>query len=225
MPDEGTPMDIPEIPRPRKPGDAASPPGRRRSGRRPGDSGSRRAILTAARAQFAGHGYEGATIRGIARAAGVDPALVHHFFVSKEGVFTAAVEDAYGLRALVPALLDPGTDGLGERLVRTFLVRWEASGPDNPLLAIIRSAPSYGRSAGMLRDLAGVAGLGVLTARVGAPQPELRAALVATELLGLVMLRYVVALPPLAALPLEDVVATVAPAVQRYLTGELAAGG
>lgn len=196
-------------------------PVRRRSGRRPGDSGSRRAILAAARAQFAGLGYEGTTIRGIARDAQVDPALVHHFFVSKEGVFAAAVEDAYGLTALLPSVLDGDPDGLGERLLRTFLTRWEAAGAGNPLLAIIRSAPSYGRSARMLRELAGVAGLGALTARTGAADPELRAALVGAELLGLVMLRYVVAVPPLAAMPVEQVVATTAPVLQHYLTGDL----
>jgi AcrR family transcriptional regulator len=199
----------------------ADTPGRRRVGRRPGDSGSRQAILTAARARFAEHGYENTTIRGIARDANVDPALVHHFFLSKEGVFAAAVEEAYVLAALVPEVLEPGPAGIGERLVRSFLSRWEEAGPDNPLLAVIRSAMSHPESARILRELAGVAGLGTLTGRLGLPHPELRAALVAGELVGVVVMRYVIELPPLADLPVDEVVEVVAPAVQRYLTGEL----
>jgi len=195
--------------------------GRRRSGRRPGESGSRQAILVAARARFAEHGYENTTIRGIARDANVDPALVHHFFLSKQGVFAAAVEEAYVLAALAPEVLAPGPTGIGERLVRSLLSRWEEIGPDNPMLAVIRSAMSHPESARILRELAGVAGLGTLTGLLGLPQPELRAALVASELVGVVVMRYVIELPPLADLPVDEVVEVVAPTVQRYLTGEL----
>ena len=204
---------------------APAAPAHRRAGRRPGESGSRQAILTAARARFAQHGYENTTIRGIARDANVDPALVHHFFLSKQGVFAAAVEEAYVLAALGPDVLAPGPAGMGERLVRAFLTRWEEVGPDNPLLAVIRSAMSYPESARILRELTGVAGLGTLTGGLGLPRPELRAALVGSELVGIVIMRYVIELPPLAQLPVDGVIEVVAPAVQRYLTGELPPAG
>ena len=93
----------------------------RRSGRRPGDSGTRAAILEAAKDSFAASGYDATTIRGVARAAAVDPALVHHFFGTKEQLFGAAMELPVDPAVLVPALLAEGTDGLGERLVRMFL--------------------------------------------------------------------------------------------------------
>jgi AcrR family transcriptional regulator len=205
---------------PERNGGAAS---RRRTGRRPGDSGSRQAILVAARTEFARRGYDGATIRGIAREANVDPALVHHFFLSKEGVFAAAMQEAFALADLLPEILAPGPDGLGERLVRLFVTRWEDSGEDNPLLGIIRSAMSYEESARLLREFVGADVLGRLTAAIALPAAELRAGLVGTQLVGLAVMRYVVRVPPLAGLSPEAVVAAVGPIVQRYLTGDLGA--
>lgn len=202
---------------------APSASARRRTGRRPGDSGSRQSILVAARTEFARRGYEATTIRGIARNANVDPALVHHFFLSKEGVFAAAMQEAFALADLLPEILEPGPDGLGERLVRLFVARWEDSGEDNPLLGIIRSAMSYEESARMLREFVGADVLGRLTAAIELPAAELRAGLVGTELVGLAVMRYVVRVPPLAGLPPEAVVAAVGPTVQRYLTGDLGA--
>jgi AcrR family transcriptional regulator len=209
-------------PAPNGNGDNTTPtPARRRTGRRPGDSGSRQAILTAARIEFGRRGYESTTIRGIARHADVDPALVHHFFLSKEGVFAAAMQEAYALAGRLPDILEPGLDGVGERLVRLFLVRWEGGGEDNPLLGIIRSSMSYEESARMLRDFVGADLLGRLSARTALPRPELRAGLVGAQLVGLVMMRYVVRVPPLVDLTLEEVVAIVGPTVQHYLAGDL----
>jgi AcrR family transcriptional regulator len=205
------------------PGDPAGPPARRRTGRRPGDSGSRQAILAAARVEFARQGYEATTIRGIARHANVDPALVHHFFLSKEGVFAAAMQEAYTLADRLTTILEDGLDGVGARLVRAFLDRWERSGEDNPLLGIIRSAMSYEESARMLRDFVGGDVLGRLSAAIALPEPELRAALVGTQLIGVVVMRYIVRTPPLSDLPLEQVVDVVGPTVQRLLTGDLTA--
>src|SRR5204863_18323 len=98
-----------------------------RTGRRPGIGGTRDKILAAARARFGEEGYDGATIRGIASAAGVDPAMVPHYFGSKEGVFLAAVEFPVDPAVFIPRLLEPGLDGLGERLVSFFLETWVSS--------------------------------------------------------------------------------------------------
>ena len=122
-----------------------------RTGRRPGAGGTRERILAAARSHFARVGYEGATIRGIAAAAEVDPKLVLHYFESKEGVFIAAVEFPFDPSAAIPRLLEPGLNGLGARLVRFFIETWE-SPAGSPMLALIRSVVSSESAAKQLRD-------------------------------------------------------------------------
>ncbi len=124
----------------------------RRTGRRPGDSGAREAILREARQSFGSAGFSGTTIRGVARAAGVDPALVHHYFGTKDELFAASLELPFDPSVVVPALLAEGMDGLGERVVRTFLGIWDATPGQGPLLALLRSAVSDERAAESLRD-------------------------------------------------------------------------
>lgn len=190
-----------------------------RSGRRRGDSGSRDAILGAARSGFAAHGYDRATIRGIARAAGVDPALVHHFFGTKAELFTSAMSVPVNPEQLLPAVLAPGTDGLGERLVRFFLTMTTAA--DSPFAGIVRSAMTHDPSARMLREFVTREILGRLVLAIDADEPELRASLVASQLVGLGMARVIVGIEPLASASDEVVVSAVAPTIQRYLTGPL----
>ncbi|HXF36715.1 MAG TPA: TetR family transcriptional regulator [Actinomycetota bacterium] len=191
-----------------------------RSGRRPGPSGTREAILRAARRAFHVHGYDGATIRGIAAAAGVDPALVHHFYGSKEQLFAAAMEVPFTPSEVIPALLEGGAAGLGERILRFFLAandRPEAG----PFVALIRSASSNERAAAMLRGFIVREVIGRLAGALGLPHAELRASLVGSQLAGLAMARYVLRVEPLASADPDTVVAWVAPTLQRYLTGEL----
>ncbi|HXF72008.1 MAG TPA: TetR family transcriptional regulator, partial [Actinomycetota bacterium] len=121
-----------------------------RTGRRPRPSGTREEILRAARRAFHDHGYDGATIRGIAAAAGVDPALVHHFYGSKEQLFAAAMEVPFTPSEIIPRLLEGGTEGLGERILRFFLSLNDRPGA-GPFVALIRSASSNQRAAAMLR--------------------------------------------------------------------------
>lgn len=193
---------------------------RSRSGRRPGESGTREAILDAARRAFADRGYEGATIRGIASRAGVDPALVHHFYGSKDRLFAAAMELPFTPSEILPSLLEGGPDGLGERILRFFLAVNDQPGAGS-FVALIRSASSHERAATMLREFISREVIGRLAASLGVPQAELRATLVGSQLAGLAMVRYVLRVEPLASADRETVIACVAPTLQRYLTGDL----
>jgi len=192
-----------------------------RTGRRPGESGSREAILDAARTAFGERGFSDASVRDIAGRAGVDAALVHHFYGTKEQLFAAAMRLPVDLAVAIPALLEGGVGGLGERVVGFFLAAFEAGGGQNTLLALLRSAASHERSATMVREFVTKAVLGPVAASLDRPDPELRASLVGSQLIGLAMMRYVVKVEPLASADPRTVVVAVAPTIQRYLTGDL----
>lgn len=193
----------------------------RRSGRRPGLSGTRGDIIRAARKLFAESGYGGASMRAIAREANVDAALIHHFFTSKEGVFAAAIEDAFHPTELVDELLESGTDDLGARLLRAFLERW--GNPENreALLAVVRSAVSHGDAARLIEEFVTTRVVGQIAKAIGVSHPELRATLVGAQLIGLVMVRFVVRIEPLASVDPEVVVGCFGPTIHHYLTGDL----
>jgi len=173
--------------------------------------------LTAARAHFSEVGYDAATIRGIAAGAGVDPALIAHYFGSKEGVFLAAIEFPADPAEFIPRLLAPGLDGLGERIVRFFIETWD-SPADSPMLAVIRSVVSSERAAVALREFVTKEVLGRIAAAINEDQPQLRATLAASQLIGMAMLRYVVKLEPLASASADDLAAWLGPSVQWFLT-------
>jgi AcrR family transcriptional regulator len=196
------------------------PPGR--TGRRPGPSQTRAEILAAARRAFAERGYDGVSIRAVARGAGVDPALVHRFYGSKEALFIAAMELPVSPSALVETLLADGVERLGERLVRTLLELFDRPVAFAPFLALIRGAVSNDRAAAMLREFLTREVLGRLAAAASPDRPELRASLAGSQIVGLAMARYVVAVPPLAGADRDTVVACVGPTIERYLTGALA---
>jgi AcrR family transcriptional regulator len=192
-----------------------------RTGRRPGASGTREAILEAARASFADRGYSGTSVRAVAARAGVDPALVHHYFGTKDGLFAAAMELPFDPARVVPGLLEPGLDGLGERLVRFFLAVWDAPASRARIQGILRSALTEDAAAALLREFVTSQVLGRVAAAVDAPDAQLRATFAGTQLVGLGLLRYIVRVEPLASADPDTVVAVVAPTLQRYLTGEL----
>jgi len=194
-----------------------------RSGRRPGDSGARERIAAGAREAFGELGFDGATIRGIAARAGVDPALVHHYFGTKQRLFLTVMSLPFDAAALQAQLLAPGRDGVGERLVRFFVGLWdEQPGARTILTGIVRSAMTGPDAAILLRDFLGRQGLFRLVAAIAPDQPEFRAVLVGSHLIGLAMARYIVGLEPLASANAEEVIAAMGPAIERYLTGELA---
>jgi AcrR family transcriptional regulator len=188
-----------------------------RTGRRPGNGGTREQILASARAEFGAVGYETGTIRSIATHAGVDPALVLHYFGSKEGVFRAAVDFPIDPAEFIPRLLAPGLDGLGERLALFFIETWD-SPAGSPLLGLIRSVVGSEHAAAILREFISREVLARLAEALDLDQPQVRASLAASHLIGLAMLRYVVKLEPLASASPEQIAIWVAPAIQRYLT-------
>lgn len=192
------------------------------AGRRKGDSGTREAILSAAKQSFAEQGYAGTSLRALARTAAVDPALITHFFGSKDGLFEAALALPLDPGVVVPALLADGPDGLGERIVRTFLGVWDGTPGQGPMLAMLRSAVSHEDSAAKLRDLLVRVLLRPLAVGAGGADPDLRAALLASQVVGLAVTRYVLRLEPVASADADTLAATVGPTLQRYLTERLA---
>jgi AcrR family transcriptional regulator len=192
-----------------------------RTGRRPGVSGTREAILDAARRAFAEQGYQHATIRGVAELAGVDPALVHHYFGTKQDLFVAAVELPVNPVEQLMAVLAEQPDQVGQRIVEAFLSIWDHAADRSPLLALIRSAVGDERAAAMLREFITEEVLGQLARRLGSPDARLRATLVGSQLIGLAVARYIIRVEPLASTPSAQVAAVVGPTVQRYLTGDV----
>ncbi|MER6208941.1 MULTISPECIES: TetR family transcriptional regulator [unclassified Streptomyces] len=177
-------------------------------------------ILTAAREEFSERGYEKTSVRGIAKAAGVDPALVHHYFGTKEQIFEAAVEVAFAPAQNAPETVAEGPlDGVGERLTRFIFGIWENPATRTPLLAVVRSAVNNEAAAAVFRRLVVSQVLGRVAARLDLPDGDLRAELAAAQLVGTAMLRYVIKVEPLASVDVERIIARVAPVVQGHLTG------
>jgi AcrR family transcriptional regulator len=193
-----------------------------RTGRRPGESGAREHILSAARATFAEKGFEGATIRTIAARARVDPALVLHYFRSKRALFVEAADLPVDAQAMATALLASGQAGAGERILRVFLSIWEVPRTRDAFVALIRAAMTDDEAAATLRDRLGAEILGRVAAMLATDHAEERAALVGSQLVGLAMGRYIIQLTALSTMSREEIIATIAPALERYLTGPFA---
>ncbi|MFG2937859.1 TetR family transcriptional regulator [Streptomyces sp. NPDC048282] len=196
--------------------------GTRRRGRPPRteSAGTRDRILVAAREEFAERGYEKTSVRAIAKAAGVDSALVHHYFGTKDQIFEAAISVAFAPALNAPAAIADGPpDGVGERLTRFIFGVWENPTTRKPLLAIVRSAVNNEAAAAVFRRLIATQLLRRIAGQLDLPDAELRAELAAAQLVGCAMLRYVIRVEPLASADLEQIVRRVAPVVQGHLTG------
>ncbi|WIV57000.1 TetR/AcrR family transcriptional regulator [Amycolatopsis nalaikhensis] len=192
----------------------------RRRGRRPAGQDTRTALIEAARTVFAENGYDGATVRAIATRAGVDAAMVNHWFGSKEGLFAQAVlKLPFDPLELLEILRDGPDDELAERIVRTFITRWDSAG-GGVFVALIRSVTGHEQAGHVLRDFFQKF-FTALISSVGADNPELRMTLCASQMVGMGMVRYVAKFEPLATEDVEVIVRAVAPNLQRYLTGDL----
>ncbi|MBT2491423.1 TetR family transcriptional regulator [Streptomyces sp. ISL-96] len=200
---------------------AAEPRRRGRPRRSPQDAGpgARERILQSARDEFAERGYDKTSMRGIAKAAGVDAALVHHYFGTKDDVFAAAIEMSFEPAMAVPAVLGQGgTEGIGERLARYFIGVWENPATRAPLLAVVRSALTNETAAKVLRTFVLRRLLERVAAELDVPDPTFRAELAASHMVGIAILRYVIKAEPLASADPERIIEMVAPTLQRYLT-------
>ena len=187
----------------------------RRPGRRPGPTETRETILASARELFAEKGYDGASARSIARAAGVDPALVHHFFGSKEGLFVAAMEFPFDPAQLVPYITAGPRDQIGERIVRVFLSVWGDPQIRSRAIAIVRSASTSEQGAAILREFATSALFGRVADALAVPRLRINAA--AGQMIGVMFMRYIVGVEPIASATEDELVELLAPTLQRYL--------
>lgn len=194
-------------------------------GRRPGAPDTRHDILHAARELFAARGYERTTIRAVAAAAHVDPALVHHYFGTKDDLLAAALTPPLDVAARVPLVLNAVEGTTGERVARAFLSIWEDPELRPVYMAIVRCASSHSQAADIMRGVLARQVIGPMVAAMSADDAPLRATLIASQLIGLAMVRYLTRLEPLAQLDLETLVAAVAPTIDRYLTAPLREGG
>ena len=156
----------------------------------------------------------------MAAAAGVDPALVHHYFGTKDDLFLAALEMPVDPRELLAPVMAQGPDGAGERLLRTFLSVWDDPEIQVRLLAVVRSVLDED-GATLLKEGFIPVVVGPILAQLVKDRPEVRIPLVTSQVTGLIVTRYVLALPPMAEMPAEDVVARIGPVLQHYLTGDL----
>jgi AcrR family transcriptional regulator len=190
-------------------------------GRRPGASDTRDRILAAARVRFASHGYDRTRIRDVAADADVDPALVHYFFKSKDGLFVAAMQLPLRPADVLPPVLAEGLPGLGERMVRRLLSVWDDPANRTALLATVQSASAHPGAAAALREFVRREVVGRVAGVIEADRPEVRANLVASQVVGLLGARYVVRVEPLASMDAEELVPLVGPTLQRYLDGPL----
>jgi AcrR family transcriptional regulator len=198
----------------------ASPAQTRRRGRRQGDPVSREAVLAAAKARFASDGYEKTTLRAIARDAQVDPSMVLYLFGSKADLFRESLELIIDPANLVAALERQGDD-VGTRMVRAYLGIWTAPDTAASMRVMLQSATSntdaHEAFRGFMQNYVLTAVSGVFG---GGDEARLRAMLAASSLVGVALLRYVMAIPPLATLSEDEVVRLVAPTVTRYLTAD-----
>ena len=194
---------------------------RTRAGRRPGESGTREAIADAARRRFAELGYDRTTIRGIAEEAGVDPALVVHFFGSKQELFLKVMELPFEPEEIVPQVLEGPKSEAGVRLARFAVGMIENQDSRNVLTGVLRAAASEPHAAELARELVANRVVAAFARSLAVDQPELRANLIASQVVGLIMARYVIRVEPLASLDPQTLVEAIAPNLQRYLTRPL----
>lgn len=192
-----------------------------RTGRRPGGTSSRDAILGAARELFTAHGFKGATVRAIAAQAGADAALIRHFFGGKEGLFLAAMELPPDATGEVLAVFDAPAEEWGELLTRAYLSLWEDPDTAAPLRATLVSAFTNEQALQHFRAFLVATVLVPASRHLPPDDPELRLSLAMGHLIGVALARHLLVIPPIAAQDVDSLVSLVAPAVQRYLCGPL----
>jgi len=196
-------------------------PNRSRRGRRPGTSDTREAIAEAARRCFAELGYDRASIRVVAEQAGVDPALVMHFFGSKQKLFVSVMSLPFEPEDVLPALVAGRSSEAGLRLARFIVGVLEQPQPRMVITGMVRAAAAEPEVADLVRDAVSSRMVGAIATGLAVADAPLRASLVGSQIIGVVMARYVIRVEPLASLAPDALVEALTPNLQRYLTGPL----
>lgn len=192
------------------------------AGRRAGAPDTKTEIIAAARAEFAAKGYDGTSMRAVARAAGVDPAMIHHYFDGKHGLFLAALEVPFDPRPELERVMEGPRPQLGYRLVGLVLRLWDDPERQELFLAMMRSGITTAEGTQLIKD-----GLlrTIMTEVARQAQIEdaaVRMPLVLTQTGGLILTRYILRIEPIASMRAEDLVAIYGPIVQHFLDGNLA---
>jgi AcrR family transcriptional regulator len=203
--------------------DAPDAPDAPRRGRRKAagaGEGTRADIIAAARAEFTNEGYDSTSLRAVARRAGVDAALVHHYFADKADLFAATVEVPLRPDLLVTEILRGPRDAIGVTIIRTLVTRLDEGATGDAVLAIIRTAIGHEFAARMLRQFLVREVLGKVVATLDVEDGELRASLAASQIIGLVVARYGIRLDALMNAPADEVIARVGAVVQWHLVGD-----
>ncbi len=196
---------------------ATAQQGNIKRGRRPAGEDTRTAIIDAARTEFAVRGYDASSLRAIARLAEVDPALVHHYFDGKSGLFAESMSLPVNPALLIERVLAGPRQNVGEALVRSFFEIWDSPPGRERLVALLRSAMTNDDAARMTREFLAREVFGKVALAMGVPQPHLRAAVAAAQMIGVAMMRYVIGFEPIVGASVDELVALVAPTLQRYL--------
>ena len=199
--------------------EAATPT--RRSGPRGPQADLRAAILDAARPLFAERGYRDTTMRAVAQSAGVDVALVAYYFGNKEGLFTESINLPLNPAELLGRVFAEGLDDAGPRLVRMFLDLLESPDTGPALVGMVRSAASHESSRKALSEFITTAVVGHFAEVIQVPDARRRIVLVGSQVMGMVLLRFVLRIDAMVERPREQLIADLGATVQRYLTGEL----
>ncbi|MFV8166325.1 TetR family transcriptional regulator [Mycobacterium sp. 134] len=186
-------------------------------GRRPGQPGTREELVATARRMFAEGGYDKTSLRDIAAAAAVDPALIRHYFGSKAELFRATVGWPFDPAQFSGRILDDGTAGLAERLTRAFFELWEQPDTRAPLLAILRGAATHEESAALVRQFIEQRLYPQIATALTGADAALRVDLAMGQLLGIAYLRHILRIEPIASQPTEELIARAVPAVRVHL--------
>ncbi|MBF6444914.1 TetR family transcriptional regulator [Nocardia farcinica] len=196
----------------------------RGAGRRPGRSGARQAILDAARVRFAEHGFDRTSIRAVAADAGVDPALVHHYFGTKQQLFTAVVDLPVDPEAVLAVIDATPVEQLGATIIRAVTTIWDS--PAGPAVVAVARTLLTGAEPALARTFVLEVVLERVRRRIATDTDDGRArvALAASQMMGIMVARKIIGVEPLASMPLDELAAAVGPTLQRYLTGDLGTG-
>ena len=181
-------------------------------------------IVTAAREEFAEHGWAGTTLRAVARAADVDPALVYHYFGSKEGLLDAATNPPQKWLESVAKVWTTPIDQLGAALITLLLASWADDEIGPTLRAVLQTAAHEPSTREKLRRIVEGSLMGV--SELGSDEHDrlVRRGLIASQMMGFALMRYVWKIEPIASMTDDEAIAAIAPNLQRYVTGDLAAG-